>query len=56
MSIVVPRERQHLAADALFGLIRRGFATIPDARLSDPDISLTDALMSAFALFSLKSP
>jgi hypothetical protein len=56
MTIVAPKERKHLSADALFGLIRRGFGTIPDARLSDPDISLTDALMSAFALFSLKSP
>jgi hypothetical protein len=56
MSIVVPRERKHLAADALFGLVRSGFANIPDYRLSDPDISLTDALMSAFAMFSLKSP
>src|SRR2546428_14143924 len=56
MSIVVPRERKHLSADALFGLVRRGFANIPDYRLSDPDISLTDALMSAFAMFSLKLP
>ncbi len=55
MSIVVPRERKHLSADALFGLVRSGFANIPDYRLSDPDISLTDALMSAFAMFSLKS-
>jgi len=56
MSIVVPRERKHLSADALFGLVRSGFANIPDYRLSDPDMSLTDALMSAFAMFSLKSP
>ncbi len=56
MSIVAPRGRKHLSADALFRLVRSGFATIPDARLSDPDISLTDALMSAFAMFSLKSP
>ena len=56
MSIVVPRERKHLSADALFGLVRSGFANIPDYRLSDPDISLTDALRSACAMFSLKSP
>src|SRR2546425_6417368 len=56
MSIVVPPERKHLSADALFGLVRRCFANIPDYRLSDPDISLTDALMSAFAMFSLTSP
>ena len=30
--------------------------TIPDHRCGDADISLTDALMSAFAMFSLKSP
>jgi hypothetical protein len=56
MSIVAPRGRKHLSADALFRLVRSGFATIPDYRLSETDISLTDALMSAFAMFSLKSP
>src|SRR2546426_10220309 len=56
MAIVAPKGRKHLSADALFGLVRSGFATIPDDRLSDTDISLTDALMSAFAMFSLKSP
>ncbi len=56
MAIVVPQERKHLSADALFGLVRSGFANVPDYRLSDPDISLTDALMAAFAMFSLKSP
>ena len=30
--------------------------TIADHRSGDTDLSLTDALMSAFALFSLKSP
>src|SRR5919201_6429535 len=56
MSIVVPKVRKHLSADALFGLVRNGFAHIPDYRLSETDISLTDALMSAFAMFSLKAP
>ena len=56
MAIVAPKGRKHLSADALFGLVRSGFATIPDDRRSDTDISLTDALMSAFAMFSLKSP
>ena len=56
MSIVAPRGRKHLSANALFRLVRSGFATIPDYRLSETDISLTDALMSAFAMFSLKSP
>jgi hypothetical protein len=56
MSIVAPKERKHLSADALFHLVRRGFATIPEPRGADVDISLTDALMSAFAMFSLKAP
>jgi len=56
MALVAPRERKHLSADALFSMVRSGFAAIPDYRLSDTEISLTNALMSAFALFSLKSP
>jgi hypothetical protein len=48
--------RQHLSADALLGLLRRGFADLADHRLGKPDIALTDALRAAFALFSLKSP
>lgn len=56
MSIVVPKVRKHLSADALFGLVRNGFAHIPDYRLSETDIALADALMSAFAMFSLKAP
>src|SRR5436309_5184630 len=43
-------------ADALFRLVQNGFDKIPDQRLTDTEISLTDALMSAFAMFSLKSP
>ena len=56
MALVAPRGRKHLSADALFRTVRSGFAAIPDYRLSDTEISLADALMSAFALFSLKSP
>src|SRR5438270_500842 len=56
MSMVAPKARKHLSADALFGLVRNGFAHIPDYRLSETDIALADALMSAFALFSLKAP
>src|SRR5437764_15227718 len=56
MSIVAPKARKHLSADALFRLVRSGFATIPDSRCDDGDISLTDALMSPFAMFSLKAP
>jgi hypothetical protein len=56
MAIVAPKGRKHLSADALFRLVRSGFATLPDDRQSDTDIALPDALMSAFAMFSLKSP
>jgi hypothetical protein len=56
MALVAPRERKHLSADALFRMVRSGCAAIPDYRLSETEISLTDALMAAFALFSLKSP
>lgn len=56
MSIVAPKGRKYLSADALFRLVRSGFANIPDHRSGDPDISLPDALMSGFAMFSLKSP
>ncbi len=56
MAIVAPKGRKHLCADALFRLVHTGFDHIPDYRSADADISLTDALMSAFAMFSLKSP
>ena len=56
MSSVAPHVRQHLSADALFRLVRSGFAALPEHRLDETEISLTDALMSAFAMFSLKAP
>ena len=56
MSIVAPKTRKHLSADALFGLVRNSFAHIPDDRLSETDIVLADALLAAFALFALKAP
>lgn len=51
-----PTTRKHLSADALFGSLRTGFAALPEHRPGTPDIALADALMSAFAMFSLKSP
>jgi len=48
--------RNGLSADALFSLVREGAERIPDDRPPDADISLPDALMSAFAMFSLKDP
>src|SRR6195256_5490564 len=56
MSIVAPQGRKHLSADALFRLVHSGFASVPDNRVGETEITLTDALMSAFAMFSLKAP
>jgi Transposase DDE domain len=56
MATRAPAVRKHLSADALLGLLRRGFAALADHRSGDTPISLPDVLMSAFALFSLKSP
>ncbi|HEX4609902.1 MAG TPA: hypothetical protein VH092_17035 [Urbifossiella sp.] len=47
--------RSDLTADALYALIRQTFDAIPDHRV-DPAIPLSDALMSAFAVFALKDP
>ena len=56
MSIVAPKGRKHLSADALFRLVRSSFANITDARGEEVEMPLTDALRSAFAMFSLKLP
>src|SRR4029450_6488218 len=56
MSIVTPSGRKHLSADALFRLVHSGFASLPDYRVGDSEITLPDALMSALAMFSLKAP
>ncbi len=60
MPIPPPRSvgsvRRHLSADALHALLRAGFRKIPDHRHEGTTIPLVDALMSAFAMFSLKDP
>jgi hypothetical protein len=56
MSIVTPKGRKHLSADARFGLVRNGFASIPDYRSHEVEIAFADALMAAFAMFSLTAP
>jgi hypothetical protein len=48
--------RNDLNADALFSRVRSGFEKIPDHRSKNITISLADALMSGFAMFSLKDP
>jgi hypothetical protein len=56
MSILAPQVRKHLSADALFRLVQSDFARLPDDRVGDTEMALADALMSAFAMFSLKAP
>jgi hypothetical protein len=48
--------RKHLSADGLLRQVRRGFGKIKEHRPMNVNIPLADALMSAFALFSLKDP
>lgn len=51
------KARKSLSADPLFSLVRASFERIPDGRQqAKATIVLPDALMSAFALFSLKDP
>jgi hypothetical protein len=56
MATQAPAVHQHLSADALLNRLRTGFGAITGHRPGTPKIPLPDALMSAFALFSLKSP
>ena len=45
-----------LSADRLLAGVRSGFKHVPDQRAENAKVSLPDALMSGFALFSLKDP
>ena len=56
MGLVVPKLRKHLCADALLRSVQDVFCQVPDHRPGDPESPLRDALMSAFAMFSLKAP
>lgn len=51
-----PKVRKHLSADALHGIVRSAFEEIEDHRGARATIPLPDALMSGFAMFSLKDP
>lgn len=55
MPQTVPQTRQHLSADPLLQTLKTCFQQVPDLR-TQPDIPLSDALMSGFALFALKEP
>ena len=56
LEIFTMKIRQHLSASGLFGLVRSGFEKVTDHRTENSKITLTDTLMSAFAMFSLKDP
>lgn len=50
------RARKYLSTDGLIRVIRDTFASVKDRRPGSVGIPLVDALMSAFAMFSLKCP
>src|SRR3954452_11538881 len=56
MALAPGEARKDLSADALFNMLGGQFASLPDARAGEVEITLGDALMSAFAMFSLKDP
>ena len=47
--------RKHLNADAMLKRLHKDFSDVSDCR-EDPEVIIADALMSGFALFSLKYP
>ncbi len=51
-----PKLRKHLNADALFKALHDDFSNVSDFRQGVSEISMADALMSGFAMFSLKDP
>jgi hypothetical protein len=56
MALATGEARKDLSADALFRSLRSQFGSLPDPRSGEVEIPLGDALMSAFAMFSLKDP
>ena len=52
----LPSLRKHLSAPGLLQAVRKSFGKIKDHRTTTPGIRLTDALMSALAVFQLKYP
>jgi hypothetical protein len=56
MALAPGEVRTDLAADSLFRVLRSHFRSLPDPRSAEVEIPLDDALMSAFAMVSLKDP
>src|SRR6266403_653420 len=55
-SIVVPKGRKYLCADALCRWLHAHFATIVDDRVDAVEMPLSDAWLAACAMVSLKAP
>ena len=56
MGTSIGKLRKNLSGDGLFKIVKNSFKKVPDTRSGDIKIPLSDALMSAFAMFSLKEP
>ena len=56
MALAPGAARKALSANALFQSLGSQFGSLPDPRSGEVEIPLGDALMSAFAMFSLKDP
>jgi hypothetical protein len=57
MASVAPAvSRKHLSADALYAMLRKAFARLPDPREPGSAIPLEDIVMAAFAMFVIKDP
>jgi hypothetical protein len=56
LSMVAPKPRPQLCAEALFRLVQHRVATIPEQRGDDAGMSVPAVLRSAFAMCSLTSP
>jgi len=55
MALAPGEARKDLSTDALFQVLRSHFGSLPDHHSGEVEIPLHDALMSAFAMFSLKT-
>ncbi len=55
-SVIPPTTRKHLSLDPLLVNIHKRAEELPDARDREVDFSISDAVMSAVAVFSLKDP
>jgi hypothetical protein len=56
MGVPAKKARKELSADSLHEQLHDNFNRIPDGRSGQTKISLGDALMSGYAMFSLKDP